>query len=155
MIFRMLKTTRALYLSVTIAIFIFLNVSGFISEITGGYYTQLNLENSGIYYDAFYVHKSEIFSSLWLSHVIPKHYTIQSDEVGSNRLFVYGNLYSTNAITPQSIRRYAYVYVDYTNRLGRAAILSVDRSISIAFPLKFLEENKNLIYNNGSSQIYR
>ena len=45
---------------------IFLHLSGFIPQATGGYPPQLSLNNAGLYYDAYYQQKGETISAAWL-----------------------------------------------------------------------------------------
>ena len=136
------------------SILFFLSLSGFISEITGGYYPQYNLENKGIYYDAFYVHDLEASSIQWLSRHMAEEYTVQADPISRDKLLTYGPVYTLDGNIPQIIQKSAYVYAGNLNVRGNT-IISVDRSLVIKFPLTFLNNNKDLIFDNGQSRIYK
>ena len=62
-----LKEQNRILFTGVIAIIFFLNLTGFISHLTGDYYPQMTLDNSGLYYDAYYVHKSDVLAMVWLS----------------------------------------------------------------------------------------
>jgi hypothetical protein len=57
---------------------------------------------------------------------------------------------------PSTMDRKAYVYSNYVNTIENRTFsyyrLKVMRH---NFPKKFLNQNKNLIYNNGSSEIFK
>lgn len=92
---------------------IFLHTSGFIPQVTGGYAPQLSLNNSGFYYDAYYVTADERRSAAWLSmQADEKKYPGSSaavDAYGLLRLPDNQNVAITSPYTP-STRAYTYHY---------------------------------------------
>ncbi len=150
-----LKDRTRSYIVSTIAIIYFLNLSGFLAELTGGYYPELNLRNEGIYYNAYYVHKGEAASIDWLSKSMEENVTVQSARIDGDKLWAYGNIPTIEGSIPQTFRKSAYVYVSYINTATGNTVISVDRSIMTKYPTEFLDQNKNLIYTNGQSKIYR
>lgn len=154
LLLRFLHKNTALYLAGSLAVVFFLTISGFFSEMTGGYYPQLNLNSAGIYYDAYYLHKAEIFSRQWLARSMSRRFTLHADTLASNKLYEMGDVHVVHSIFPQAIQQSGYVYAGVTNTKGRT-ILSVDRSLYVPFPLEFLDSNKNVLYDNGSSRIYK
>lgn len=154
LIFVKIRKVNSLYLVAIVSVFFFLGLSGFISEVTGGYYPQLNLRNKGIYYDAYYVHENEVASIKWLSHSMIENFTVQADPITRDKLLAYGNIFTLTGNFPQIIRESAYVYAGYFNTFGNT-VVSADRSLIIKFPIEFLDNNKDLVYNNGLSKIYK
>ncbi|HEV2339193.1 MAG TPA: DUF2206 domain-containing protein [Patescibacteria group bacterium] len=153
LLFRLLKQKHALFYSGLLLVLFFLTVSGCISEITGGYYPQLNLDNAGLYYDAYYSHKAEIASAQWLHHTIEAKGIVQASELTASKLLIYGNISAVESVIPQTIAKSSYVYLDAANTQGKL-IVSMDQSLVVTYPTVFLQEHKNLIYNNGLSRIY-
>ena len=60
-----------LRISSVIAISYFLSLTGVIPQILGGYPAQLHLNNSGQYYDIYYVHPQEVTAIQWLEDNAP------------------------------------------------------------------------------------
>jgi len=155
-IFNKVHQSIKVYITSGIFIFFFLFLSGFIPQITGGYYGSLNLANSGFYYDAYYTHAEEIASINWLVSNKDKKTPIQSDWFTGKKIHTYSNVYSVDGLLPSSIRRNSYVYLSYSNVHSGEIIVYVNGApIYYKFPMQFLDDNKNLIYNNGGTKIYR
>lgn len=150
------KTPKSTLSAGIITVTFFLTITGFFSELTGNYYPQLNLDNAGLYYDAYYIHTSEAFSAKWLHANVANGSSVQADPFASTKLFTLANsIYVPDEpVVPQLIQKSSYVYTDFANVQGRE-IISIDKSLVINFPTDFLNNNKNLIYNNGYSKIYK
>jgi uncharacterized membrane protein len=152
---RFLPFSKRIIVLGVITMSFFLTLTGFFSEITGDYYAQLNLDNAGLYYDAYYIHPSEVSSSVWLADNLTDGSSVQADPFAGTKLFTLERLYVPDEpIIPQIIQKSSYVYADFANVQGRE-LDSIDNSIIIKFPTDFLNSNKNLIYNNGYSKIYK
>lgn len=153
---RFLKTRRSALIAGAITICSFLTLTGFFCEITGGYYPQLNLDNGGLYYDAYYMHTAEEMSANWLDKNVKYGFPVDADPLASTKLFTLVNsIYIPDEpVIPQLIQKSAYVYADVADVQGRE-IVSIDQSLLIQFPTTFLNTNKNLVYNNGYSKVYK
>ena len=95
---------RILFIGI-IAIIFFLNLTGFLSHLTGDYYPQMTLDNSGLYYDAYYVHKADVLAIVWLSKNDVNHEPIEADLSGMNKMLTYGDVYALNEIFPSVIQK--------------------------------------------------
>jgi hypothetical protein len=145
------EQTRVLFAAI-IAVFFFLNLTGFISHLTGDYYPQMTLDNAGLYYDAYYVHKSDVLAIVWLSRNNPQNKPVDTDLSGTNKLLTYGNIYATNAIFPSTIQKGAYVYTSVSSY----AIVTIDVNTLIFNSSKpFLDQNKDLVYSDGKDNVYK
>jgi len=154
-----IKNYRLLFISM-IFILYFSFYSGLIPYKVVGSDVSLQLYNFGERYDQIYVHKGEIKSSEWLF-----------DNRTNNESFIYADVnasykfWFSNKIDPYRIIRdifpplidiNAYVYSSYTNTIEKRGFLSAKGSmIGYNFPCDFLNQNKNKIYNNGSSEIFK
>jgi uncharacterized membrane protein len=148
-----------LYVASSIAVFFFLSTTGVFSQIMGGYYAQLNLNNSGVYYDAFYVHESEVEAAKWLKKKMENDDTLTYDV--ATDLYVYNKLSYLQAfqqfqnIFPTNIQRDSYVFLGYSNvNRGISTISYNGNLISYHYPVQFLENNKDLIYSSNGVRIY-
>lgn len=137
-----------------VSIIFFLVLTGFFANLTGDYYPQLNLSNSGLYYDAYYTREENINSAIWLAKNKDKKSAVQSDNAGVAVLQLYGDFQANREIFPSIMRRSSYVYLTNANRTN--TIVSIEsNTLLFTSPINFLQENKNLIYNDGLNRIYK
>lgn len=151
LLFFMKKPKRILLTGIMLIIF-FLNFTGFIPHLTGGYYPQINLDNAGLYYDVYYVHKSDILAITWLAKNNTDHQPVESDASGMNKMQTFGNINASSVIFPSLILKNAYVYLENTTPL----VIDMNNKLQpINSSQKFLEKHKNHIYSNGDINIYK
>ena len=147
-----MKEQKRILFSGIIAIIFFLNLTGFISHLTGDYYPQMTLDNSGLYYDAYYVHKSDVLAIVWLSKNNVNNEPVEADLSGMNKLLTYGDITALNEIFPPIIRKNAYVY----GEISSSTVVSIDKNVVIYNSSKpFLDDNKDLVYSNGRDNVYK
>jgi uncharacterized membrane protein len=146
------KEQKRILFTGIIAILFFLNLTGFISHLTGDYYPQYSLDNAGLYYNAYYVHKSNVLAMVWLSKNDVSDGPVEADLSGANKLLTYGHLTAQNEIFPAVVLQNSYVYLEVSTYME----VSIDKNILIYSSSKpFLDDNKNLIYSNSSTNVYR
>jgi uncharacterized membrane protein len=150
-VFFFMKEQKRIFFTGLIAVIFFLNLTGFISHLTGDYYPQMTLDNGGEYYDAYYNHKADIIAIIWLSQNNPTNAPVESD-ASNKRLLTYGNIYALNENFPPVIRKDAYVYLPISLHI----VVTYDSNIFVYnSPKPFLDDNKNLVYSNGKDNIYK
>jgi uncharacterized membrane protein len=160
-IFNLIRNKWHEILIALIFVLYFLFYSTFIQRLIGGVpYTAdtFSLTNQGTYYEFYYTHDSEVESATWLSKNYDRKSNIFADEVANFRLLAFGQLTKVNyEIIPSSISKDAYVYLDYRNVVNKAAFNWYLNKyyLNYNYPNDFLRKNKNLIYNNGESEIFR
>lgn len=143
---------------------IFISTIGFLPQILGGYAPQLNLNNSGVDYDFQYMQQQQVAAVTWLEtepEVLPGGLqapmgpTTADPFEFSNPGSVTGTQF-VDDIYPVLIKRYSWVILSYaTLHTGRAPLYSDGQLVTYRYPVAFLEDNKNLVYNNGSAEIYK
>ena len=108
-------------------------------------------------YDKFYTHKEEINSSVWLSENRKSESLIFADEVSALRLYSFGNLDKVeNTILSGVIIKDSCVYLRYANAIQSINFKRFNGKLPyFNYPANYLDQNKNLIYNNIDSKIYR
>lgn len=154
-LFKFLKENIRILLTGSLLIIFFLSLSGLVPQLTGGYYPQLNLNNSGDTYDAFYTHTSELYTIKWLSNNKDNN-IIQTSYFSKYNLDNFSNLNSSNDIIPALLQKSSYVYLGYLNTVSHKDLIYINGNfIYYQYPIKFIDDNKNLIYNNDLSRIYK
>jgi uncharacterized membrane protein len=160
-IFRPLGRFWELGLASALCLFFFISTSGFLPQATGGYGAQLTLNNSGTYYDVYYMHPQEVTAVSWLygkPGTLPN--GIQADNNSDRFSFTAPSQVSgTQQIVgnyPTTIKRSSWVILDW-------AIVKYDRAtdfvngdlVTYRYPTAVLSKTKNLVFNDGGAQIYR
>jgi uncharacterized membrane protein len=134
--------------------------TGFLLKFTGGDPT-FNLYNTGRTYDEFYTHEEEIRSINWLTRN-HQSITIYMDVHSLLKFYAFGNpkIKNYDKVIPVFMSKLSYVYSAYSNKIKGLNYLDAREkfnkgAISFNFPTEFLNENKNIIYNNGGSEIFK
>jgi uncharacterized membrane protein len=130
--------------------------TGASDQLTGGQ-ARITLNQPPSTLDSFYIYDAEIAGAQWLAAHRVVTTAIQSDDLAALRLHSFGNMESSNnAIFPQTFERGSYVYLDTLNLDKREVFMHYKSTLVVySYPLDFLQSHKNLIYNNGGSEIYR
>jgi uncharacterized membrane protein len=147
--------------SITVMLF-FLSLTGVFPQVFGGYPAQLHLDNSGQYYDIYYLHVQEITGIDWLQSHIPVNSIgqiqseVETDRYTFNQLQTFTGLSSVNDIYPTLLRKDAYVFLGYTTvTKDQATFLYAGDLIAYQYPMGLLNSTKNLIYSSNGVRIYR
>lgn len=153
------RKERIIYLiMVLILLFYFFTLNGFFYQIIGGV-AYSNLNNFGDDFLKEYAKLSEFSSSRWLELNYNLVSFVQTDNTARLRLFTFSrvdNLKIINRIIPSSIKSESYIYSSETNIIEERAFSSYSgRSISYNYPIDFLDNNRNKIYTNGGSEIFK
>lgn len=140
-----------------IIILYYLFVSPVIPQFVGQGYAHMQLNNFGLYYNLYYVHSSELISIKWLETNKDKNLVTYADWYTTRKIGVFSNssIWVNNSVLPQNITKNGYVYSGYTNTLKGLSYVFYKGEVPYAFPKKFLNNNKNLIYSNGETKIYK
>lgn len=156
------RSAHALPAILVILLFVF--STGAVATAVGGNVPPLHLANSGNYYDLHYTTRADVEAIAWLSSTyegyvlagMPYHFDLQIDSFARNRLVAFSDVPYTSTIFPYLIKKDAYVYVPpVTTREGYALMSAGGRLISYTYPIELLDEQKDLVYTNGSVKIYR
>src|SRR3989344_4678280 len=145
-----------------LAILFMISSTGLMTQALGGYDAQLHLNNAGSSYDLYYMHRGEIVATAWLVR-----------EMRANNVYTYQSGLAVNAlpllprdltegiealrsIYPGVVRKQPYVLVGpITQKQVRGTLVYTGDVLTYTYPRAFLDENKNLLYNNGSAAVYR
>ena len=120
--------------------------------------TPANLADTGPDYQEFVKQTPDLAAASWVNQAAPPSQLIYADNYaklllntvsGSDRQGIF------DAITPPTIDQHAWVYATGTNLINDVVrSLSDSTSATYAFPLNFLTSNFDLVYTNGSSEVF-
>jgi hypothetical protein len=119
--------------------------------------TATNLANSGEDFDQFYVTAPELAAAAWLGTQARPGQLVYADEYGQLPLVSVTGIGAGLLldVTPETLSSHAWVYASRTNVVDGRAHASYDgHSVSYVFPSRFLNANYDLVYANGSSEVY-
>ncbi len=137
-------------------LFFFVMLSGLFPQFTGGSRPLLSLNNNGLYYDSYYTHAQEVSAMNWTTRYANPTIPIQAAHFSDIKMVAYGRIQPRIDLLPQTTRKNSYVYLNYTNVDTNHVIEIVNGDVLYYyFPVEFLVDNKNLVYNNGGSELYR
>jgi len=160
-IFKPLGDARAAWPAAAVCLGIFVSTTGLLPQVLGGYPAQLSLNNSGQYYNNYYMDSQDVAGVAWLSGqsgVLPS--GIQATHFSNRFLFtspsaVTGQQFIEDAV-PALLRQHAWVILDNSILHTGLATASYDGDlIPYRYPTGVLRTNKNLVYDNGAMEIYR
>jgi uncharacterized membrane protein len=147
-------------IAVAFAMVFLASLIGVLPQLTGGYPAQLQLNNSGDYYDAYYTGDPERAALEWLAGapeaIDNVQFTALTDRLTTPRLESHLGTSPRDDILPPYLRRSSYVLLDatvVTRRIGVTA--SAGNTIEYRYPTELLQSARNLVYSNGFAQVYR
>jgi uncharacterized membrane protein len=151
-------TSRAYVFKVTVACLalVVFNTSYLVNAVLGGG-VSANLANSGPAYEYFDISAPEIAAAQWLSNVSRPGQLVYADEYGQLPLVEATGIQNGLMLdlTPLTLNQSAWVYASRTNVInGRAFALFNGLFATYVFPVVFLNENYDLVYTNGSSEVF-
>jgi uncharacterized membrane protein len=153
------RSARAAYVLIAA---LFLDLTGVVPQALGGYPAQLNLSNSGQYYDIYYTHPEELTAMAWLQQHIanaPKQtdkVPFQADRFTFDRLQTLVKDPAVDDIYPTMLSTYSYVFLGTTTvKTGESAISYQGDQVSYQYPMTLLDLQKDEIYSSDGAAVYR
>jgi uncharacterized membrane protein len=163
MLVRTKDRSRVIFAS-TFTLLFFLSSVGVFTQLLGGYVAQLNLNNSGLYYDNYYLQTGEVIAIDWLTNQFngdqaPDYQAeVQTDRFQSEKVseISSSDLNPLSDIYPGLVQKNSYVYLGFANTNKNQANMTYEGTLlSYSYPIQFLDDQKDLIYNDGDSRVYR
>jgi len=159
-LFFILKSTfknKSYFIVALFFILYFLISLGVIYQLTGGINATMRLNNIGFEYDSQYSHINELKSASWFIKNNNGEYLYLDNYANLRFLLVKRTeLKRKSDIIPSIIQKKSYVYSSYMNSIKEVTIKIFNgMSFSFDYPKSFLDYNKNKIYNNGGSEIFK
>jgi uncharacterized membrane protein len=135
---------------------VFVNTVYLVGAVLGGA-TSVNLTNSGPVFEYFYVTAPEIASAHWLGSQFQVGELVYADEYGQVPLAAGTNITEglMTDLTPRTLAANAWVYASRANvQDNRAFALYNNQLATYKFPAAFLDANYDMVYTNGSSEVF-
>jgi uncharacterized membrane protein len=135
---------------------ILVNTSYLLGAVLGGQ-VSVNLANSGSAYEYYYMTAPEFASAQWLGGALRPGQLVYADEYGQLPLVAVTGIQQGLFLdlTPLTLNQNAWVYASHTNVIdGRAFALYHDHLATYGFPASFLDTKYDLVYTNGSSEVF-
>ena len=134
----------------------FMSGSGVAGAVLGGG-TATNLANSGEDYERFYMTTPELAAAQWVGAVVPPGQLVYADRYAQLPLIAITGIGRGLVldVTPMTLDQHAWVYASTTNVVdgrGRAQFNGDD--VVYVFPSRFLRDNYNLVFTDGSSEVF-
>ncbi|MGW4393923.1 hypothetical protein ACWEHA_01440 [Amycolatopsis nivea] len=138
-----------------VSLLLFLDLTGALPRLFGGYPAQLHLDNAGQYYDIYYAHPQERAALAWLEqHTAAQR--IQSDRYTLSRLQTLMNGRPGDDIYPALVQPGSYVLLGYPAvRKDEVTVFYQGDLVTYRYPLRFLEATKNKVYSSNGTSVYR
>ncbi len=141
---------------------LFLDLTGVVPKLLGGYPAQLQLSNSGQYYDVYYPTTQERMASYWLSRQIDAtppgaaKPVVQTDSFTFSREQTLFTGPVTGDIFPTVLDRNAYVLLGTTTVVQDTVTIYYQGDlVTYRYPMGLLQSTKDEIYSNEGAEIYR
>jgi len=134
----------------------FMGNSGLTSAMLGGNQSA-NLASGGEGYERYYVSAPELTSESWLGSVVHPGQIVYADSYGWLRVVAMTGLDQNvfTDITPLALNNHAWIYATRANVIDHQARAVYGQAHAIyRFPSPFLDENYNLVYTDGSSEVF-
>jgi hypothetical protein len=147
---------RAQLQALVVLAVVFVNTVYLVGAVLGGA-TSVNLTNSGPVFEYFYVTAPEIASAHWLGGQFRVGELVYADEYGQVPLAAGTNITEglMTDLTPRTLASQAWVYASQANVLhDRAFALYNNQLATYKFPAAFLDANYDMVYTNGSSEVF-
>jgi hypothetical protein len=150
---------RRMAIAYALMVALFLDLTGVVPKLVGGYPAQLQLSNSGQYYDAYYPTTEERMAAYWLEQrfqAAGRQSLVQTDRFTFNREQTTLTGPVVGDIFPTALRSDPYVLLGNTTvRKGVVTFSYLGDLITYRYPVGLLDETKNAIYSSEGARIYR
>lgn len=140
----------------------FLSLTGAVPQVLGGYPAQLQLNNSGRYYDLYYPHPQEKSAISWLQGQLDsaarrgQPTNVHIEQHAFTRLAPFANLERREDVYPALLRRNSYVFLGHSATGKRQATVSYGGDlITYQYPIELLNTVKDRVYSSQDAEIYR
>ncbi|MEV6207549.1 DUF6541 family protein [Kitasatospora sp. NPDC051914] len=149
---------RTVPVACALTVALFLDLTGVVPKLLGGYPAQLQLSNAGRSFDIYYPRAEEEMAVYWLERQIAsdKSQLLQTDRYTFSRVQTFITGPAQGDIQPVVIRPNSYVLLGTTTvRKGEVTVFYRGDLITYKYPTALLSATKNRIYSSEGAVIYR
>ncbi|GAA2570018.1 hypothetical protein GCM10010435_50210 [Winogradskya consettensis] len=148
------RVTAALAAATSVACL--LTISGLIPQLVGGYVPQLNLNNAGPYYRAYYADDGDLREAAWIGrHLAPDTWLV-TDSRDTANLRSMTHLYPQEGLAPGTTPAEAYVGLRVGADPDRAVAAAVvgERVLRYTFPIRCVSAGRPLVRQTPVYRVY-
>lgn len=117
--------------------------------------TSDSLANRGEGFQRFYMTASELASAQWLGNAVAPGQLVYADRYAQLPVVAMTGITPLVDVTPLTLNQQAWVYASVSNVIdGRARALFNENSVTYVFPADFLDANYDIVYTDGSSEVF-
>jgi uncharacterized membrane protein len=157
--FRVFGVTISRVAFTAFVVVFFLSSTGVVTQVLGGYKAAMYLNNSGPYYDFYYMHGTEIAALTWLTKetkVSTVQSEFQTDSYISPTVNEKVRMTTITDVYPSLVRKDAFLMLDHSNIKSNYSTISYEGKLfNIHYPTDLIASNKNKVYDAGDAVIYR
>jgi hypothetical protein len=133
----------------------FVSTSGLLPQVLGGYQPQLNLNNAGAYYRAWYAADADVAAAGWLGTSVPAGAVVAADGADTALLRATTRFDPREGVAPGIVPAGAYLQVDAAGPgWARSVLIADDRILTITFPLRCVAAGRPLLYSRDGRLVY-
>ena len=141
-----------------IVLLAFLSSSPLSAQYLGSPELSLQLNNSGLYYDLYYVHGADLAGITWLDAHAGPNSVIFADRFATRKIVTFSSrpLVIVDNVLPQNLTPNTYVFEDVDNVTRGVAYDFVDGvEVPYKFPTEFVAAHKKLVFRDGNVEIFQ
>jgi uncharacterized membrane protein len=153
---RRAQQTRLVVITTACLALVLVNTSYLAGAVLGGG-TSVNLADSGAAFEYFDITTPELAAARWLGEAVRPGQLVYTDEYGQLPMVTVTGLQQGlfTDLTPQTINAHAWIYASQTNVVdGRAFAVYDNHLATYVFPTDYLSSYYDLVYTNGSSEVF-
>jgi cytochrome b561 len=149
-------TRRAAVGSAVLVTACFVSTSGLLPQFIGGYQPQLNLNNSGPYYRAWYATADDVAVARWVGDRLAAGSVLAADSAETALLRATTRIDPREGVAPGIVAPDAYLMVTTTGGGDRVQAVAVadDRILVFTFPLTCVTTGRPLLFARNDHRVY-
>ncbi|MFF7632731.1 hypothetical protein ACFZB9_06200 [Kitasatospora sp. NPDC008050] len=150
---------RAVPIACALILGLFLDLTGVVPQLLGGYPAQLQLNNAGQYYDIYYPSTEERLAAYWLEQSLAGRKpmpVVQTESYTFSRLQTLITGPAIGDIFPTDLGTNPYVVLGTTTvRTDQVTFYYQGDLVTYRYPMGLLDSTKDQIYSSEGAEIYK
>ena len=127
-----------------------ISLTGLLPQVTGGYTSQLDLNNQGVFYAEYYTTTPEVLAADWLSsHRLQP---VQTNQYLTDKLHSFLTVPIINDDFPDTVRQHSWLL--FGTATVQTGVDPANGQIVYYYPSTMLSWRKSLIYSSAGAQVY-
>jgi hypothetical protein len=130
--------------------------SGLLPQLIGGYPPQLDLNNAGPYYRAYYASAADLATARWVREHLPADVSISADSAATATLRSTTGTYPLEGVAPGTVPADAHLVLTVRpgGRTAEAVAVSGDRILVYTFPSACVTRGRPLLHSSAGHRVY-